>query len=277
MRERAARHRRRARRARRRRCRRTSSPKAARSSRWLADNHFTFLGYRCHDLVERRRRRTRCASSRARASASCARAGEATCRDELRRAAAGGARATRACPSCWSSPRRTRARPCIGRATSTTSASSASTPTGNVCGEHRFLGLYTSTAYSAQPGRHSAAAAQGRQRDRARGRSRRAATPARRCSTSSRPIRATSCSRSSEDELLRTAIGILHLGERQRFRLFVRRDPFERFLSCLIYAPRENYTTELRAEVAGDPDRRRSTARARSSTCTCRSRCWRAS
>jgi len=41
-------------------------------------------------------------------------------------------------------------------------------------------------------------------------------------------------------------MAILHLGERQRFRLFVRRDPFERFLSCLIYAPRENYTTELR-------------------------------
>src|SRR5439155_11243668 len=50
----------------------------------------------------------------------------------------------------------------------------------------------------------------------------------------------------TEDDLLRTAIGILHLGERQRFRLFVRRDPFERFLSCLIYAPRETYTTELR-------------------------------
>src|SRR4030095_4532847 len=49
-----------------------------------------------------------------------------------------------------------------------------------------------------------------------------------------------------ENDLLRTATGILHLGERQRFRLFVRRDPFERFLSCLIYAPRENYTTELR-------------------------------
>ena len=26
-------------------------------------------------------------------------------------------------------------------------------------------------------------------------------------------------------------MGILHLGERQRFRLFVRRDPFERFLA----------------------------------------------
>src|SRR6185436_10708486 len=50
----------------------------------------------------------------------------------------------------------------------------------------------------------------------------------------------------SADDLLHTAMGILHLGARQRFRLFVRRDPFERFLSCLIYAPRETYTTELR-------------------------------
>src|SRR4029453_3059992 len=50
----------------------------------------------------------------------------------------------------------------------------------------------------------------------------------------------------SEGTLLWTATGILHLGERQRFRLFVRRDPFERFVTCLIYAPRENYTTELR-------------------------------
>ena len=49
-----------------------------------------------------------------------------------------------------------------------------------------------------------------------------------------------------EDDLLRTAMGILHLYDRQRFRLFVRRDAFERFVSCLIYAPRENYSTDLR-------------------------------
>ena len=50
----------------------------------------------------------------------------------------------------------------------------------------------------------------------------------------------------STDELSEIANGILQLGERQRFRLFVRRDPFERFVSCLIFVPRENYTTELR-------------------------------
>ena len=48
------------------------------------------------------------------------------------------------------------------------------------------------------------------------------------------------------DELFEIATGIVQLGERQRFRLFIRRDPFERFVSCLIFVPRENYTTELR-------------------------------
>jgi glutamate dehydrogenase len=48
------------------------------------------------------------------------------------------------------------------------------------------------------------------------------------------------------DELYDIATGIVQLGERQRFRLFLRRDPFERFVSCLIFMPRENYTTHLR-------------------------------
>jgi len=50
----------------------------------------------------------------------------------------------------------------------------------------------------------------------------------------------------SEDELLETALGILHLQERQRIALFVRRDPFERFVSCLVYVPRDRYDTALR-------------------------------
>ncbi len=49
----------------------------------------------------------------------------------------------------------------------------------------------------------------------------------------------------SEDELFENAMGILRLGERQRTRLFVQSDVYGRFLSCLIYVPRENHTTEL--------------------------------
>ncbi len=53
-----------------------------------------------------------------------------------------------------------------------------------------------------------------------------------------------------EDELYETALGILNLQERQRIALFVRRDPFERFVSCLVYVPRERYDTALRQRFA---------------------------
>jgi glutamate dehydrogenase len=54
----------------------------------------------------------------------------------------------------------------------------------------------------------------------------------------------------AEDELFDTAIGILNLQERQRIALFVRRDPLERFVSCLVYVPRERYDTQLRQHFA---------------------------
>jgi glutamate dehydrogenase len=50
----------------------------------------------------------------------------------------------------------------------------------------------------------------------------------------------------SEIELFETAMGILHLQERQRVALFARRDPFERFVSTLVYVPRDRYDTALR-------------------------------
>src|SRR5215510_2486358 len=53
----------------------------------------------------------------------------------------------------------------------------------------------------------------------------------------------------SENELYDTAIGILNLQERQRIALFVRRDPFERFVSCLVYVPRDRYSTDLRLRI----------------------------
>jgi glutamate dehydrogenase len=54
----------------------------------------------------------------------------------------------------------------------------------------------------------------------------------------------------SEDELFDTVVGILNLQERQRIALFVRRDPLERFVSCLVFAPRERYDSDLRRRFA---------------------------
>ena len=53
----------------------------------------------------------------------------------------------------------------------------------------------------------------------------------------------------TEDDLLETAMGILHLQERQRIALFVRRDPFERYVSCLVFVPRDRFDTNLRRKL----------------------------
>src|SRR5690606_27695383 len=51
------------------------------------------------------------------------------------------------------------------------------------------------------------------------------------------------------DELYSHGLGILRLGERLRPRLFVRCDPVARFVSCLIYVPREHYITGHRERM----------------------------
>src|SRR5262249_5660977 len=52
-----------------------------------------------------------------------------------------------------------------------------------------------------------------------------------------------------EQTLLDTSLGILQLGDRRRTRVFIRRDVFGRFYSCLIYLPRENYNTDVRVKM----------------------------
>jgi glutamate dehydrogenase len=51
------------------------------------------------------------------------------------------------------------------------------------------------------------------------------------------------------DTLITHAIGILRLQERQRTRLFARRDPFGRFMSVQVFVPRDRYHTELRTRI----------------------------
>ncbi len=53
----------------------------------------------------------------------------------------------------------------------------------------------------------------------------------------------------SSAELLETALGILNLQERQRVRLFIRRERYGRFYSCLVYIPREQFNTENREAI----------------------------
>jgi glutamate dehydrogenase len=53
-----------------------------------------------------------------------------------------------------------------------------------------------------------------------------------------------------ETDLLRIALGVVHLNDRPRVRLFARRDPFDRFVSLLLYVPTESFDAAL-VERAG--------------------------
>ena len=211
---------------------------------WLADDHFTLLGYRRHDLVED-------AGSPA-----------------LRLVAGSGLGVLRETEGEQMSASFA-ALPAAARGLAkvqlpvivVTKANTKSTvhrdgytdyigvkrydSAGNVIGEHRFIGLFTSTAYSARvsetpllrgkvdaivrraglaPGGHLAKALQHILETYPRD----------------------DLFQVPDDELYDTTLGILALGERQRLRLFLWRDPFDRFVSCLVFVPREAYSTDLR-------------------------------
>ncbi len=51
------------------------------------------------------------------------------------------------------------------------------------------------------------------------------------------------------DDLLKHALSIVQLQDRARVALFARKDPFGRFMTCLIYVPRERYDTETRQKI----------------------------
>ncbi|MFK8030701.1 MAG: NAD-glutamate dehydrogenase [Gammaproteobacteria bacterium] len=54
---------------------------------------------------------------------------------------------------------------------------------------------------------------------------------------------------SSAEDLKRISEGVLGLQERQRVKLFIRRDPYRRFISCMIYVPKEKYSTAVREKI----------------------------
>jgi len=52
-----------------------------------------------------------------------------------------------------------------------------------------------------------------------------------------------------EEELYKNVLGILQLQERARVALFLRRDKFDRYVTCLIFVPRDQYDSSLRKMV----------------------------
>ena len=120
--------------------------------------------------------------------------------------------------------------------------------TGQVIGEWRFLGLYTTAAYHAHP-RDIPVVRHMFNRVLARA----AFLPGDHFYKALVDILETyprgELFQISEDELFAIVIGILRIGERPQVRLFLRRDPYGRFLSCLVYLPRDRYHTENRLRI----------------------------
>jgi glutamate dehydrogenase len=122
---------------------------------------------------------------------------------------------------------------------------------GEVVGESRFLGLYTSTAYSA----HVSEIPQVRRRA-AEVMLKAGVVPDSHAGKSLESI----LDLYPRDELFQVdvatltehTIGILRLQERQRTRLFLRRDPFGRFTSAQVFVPRDRYNTELRVKIGSE-------------------------
>lgn len=119
---------------------------------------------------------------------------------------------------------------------------------GRVVGEHRFIGLFTSGAYTRRPWdvplvRRKVEMVM--ERSTLRKHSHAGKALAHILETLPRD----ELFQSSEIELYELATGILNLQERLRTRLFIRRDRFGRFFSCLVFIPRERFNTEVREEI----------------------------
>ncbi|WP_105902116.1 NAD-glutamate dehydrogenase [Vibrio gangliei] len=116
---------------------------------------------------------------------------------------------------------------------------------GNVIGEHRFIGLYTSAVYNQSVENIPLI------RDKVS-----------RILNSSGYLKGSyswkalhnilenyprdELLQAQEAELLEVGMGVVQMQDRDLLRLFVRKDPFGRFYSCMVYVTKERYNTELR-------------------------------
>jgi glutamate dehydrogenase len=211
---------------------------------WIEDHHFTFLGYREYELLVDD-------------GDAALRAVPGTGLGILRETPAKPASLTKLSPDARSLARA----PILLTLTKANSRSTVHRPAyldyvgfklfdpgGEVRGERRFLGLYTSTAYRARPGKIPVLR---RKVERLLDRS--GFPPGGYSHKALLEILETyprdELFQISEDELFEIAMAIFHLGERRRTRLLVRRDAWGRFFSCLVFVPREKYTTETRLRM----------------------------
>jgi len=210
---------------------------------WLSDNHFTFLGYREYQLTE------------ANELISIANSGLGLLRN------GGSNQSSQSFASLPMEIRRLAREPHLLVITKSGRRSTIHRPgyldhigikrfdeQGNVIGERRFMGLYTSAAYNHQPS--SIPLLRGKMahvmiRAGHQHGSHAAKTLVNIIEVFPRDL----LFQIPNQELYDSAMGILHLQERQRIRLFIHRDRYRRFYSCMVYVPKELYNTTVRNHI----------------------------
>jgi glutamate dehydrogenase len=115
---------------------------------------------------------------------------------------------------------------------------------GQVIGERRVIGLYTAAAYNTNPKhipflRHKVALIM--QNSLLNPRSHAGKVLLNILETFPRD----DLIQTPDDELLELVMGIFHMQERRCIRLFARMDVYHRFVSCLVYVPKDRYNIEL--------------------------------
>ncbi|CAM4388913.1 MAG: NAD-specific glutamate dehydrogenase [Legionellaceae bacterium] len=119
---------------------------------------------------------------------------------------------------------------------------------GKLIGERRFIGLYTSTAYSSNPAeipflRHKVATIMQHSNLPRNSHAGKALI------NILESLPRDDLFEGTTDELFDIVMGILFMHERPMIRLFVRKDIYHRFFSCLVYLPRELVNTDLRQKM----------------------------
>ena len=119
---------------------------------------------------------------------------------------------------------------------------------GEVSGEHRFLGLWTSTAYHLSP-REIPVLRKKVERVIAHFGLDPQSHDAKAVLNVLETYPRDELFQAPVADLIRIARGVVNLYERRTVRLLARRDPFQRFYSLLIYVPRDRYSTEVRQRI----------------------------
>ncbi|MEU4996804.1 NAD-glutamate dehydrogenase [Streptomyces sp. NPDC021622] len=217
--------------------------------RWLADNHFTFLGYREYDLMN------------GDALAAVPGTGLGILRADPQHA---GADDHPVSPSFSRLPADARAKAREHKLLVLTKANSRATvhrpsyldyvgvkkfdADGNVIGERRFLGLFSSAAYTESVRRVPVIRKKVDEVLKGAGFS-----PNSHDGRDLLQILETyprdELFQTPPDELRSIVTSVLYLQERRRLRLYLRKDEYGRYYSALVYLPRDRYTTGVRLRI----------------------------